>query len=332
MEPRVELPPLTKHIIVLLDIDKTLVAFRDYAPAEMITYTGGHHTWVACLRKFKETAKAQGIEVHYGIATLKKRNRTDNANLIGDIIYAQIMADQYWQLITKCSYSNHLKEFIDPKLIFFLGEKLEELSKNVKPAHLAALQNNNAPPGYPPVIVANEITYLKEEFFQCKALYAMEEARQIIEKEFGTFILKEQVYLIDDNVRICHAAIKLDYSSICVDNFVANPEAKQQEVIHKIFDLLVEQLYKVGTPRDPQTITTVNKVILNTLQTSVTVSELLAILTADLPNQLIKPGFFKAAPDEKNSNLASDQSQNDEKSDKTSSSSLSYGSSSSGTG
>ena len=270
---------ITKDVIVLLDIDKTLIVYKDYTLSEQIIYTGGLEHWKEGLRHFKATAEKAGVRVHYGLATFKPKSLLPE--LTGDIIYGRLMKDLNWANYSKCNYSNNdIKEFIHPKLIFFLGEKLKDLATHITEAHKQELLIDRRPPAFKPTMTAADTIYFSEEFYQCKARYAMAEAAKVIEAEFKTTVPAHHVYLIDDVPEVCHGCTQLGYSSICVHTLAQAPEDHQQQVIKLIFyNLLIEQVTHDGTPKDVHdNLMAANKVVLDILQTPKDVSKTLRIL------------------------------------------------------
>jgi hypothetical protein len=316
------LPPITGHFIVYLDIDRTLIFEQSYKLSEMITYTADYTTWVEALTKFKRYARTQGFMVHYGIATLKKRRIMEQENLIGDSIYGQIMGDPDWNLYTKCSYSNNLRQLINPKLIFLLGENLEELSKNVTEEHRQALIEGDAA-DFPSVVCASEKYYLLFDFFQCKANYAMEVGRKIIEKEYNTTVPQQHVVLIDDSTLICEAAVQRNFTSYCVHNIQDANKATQVQIIKLLFeDFLPNQLNEAHSPRSVQNIfTEANKTILSILNPKLSPREakakdIISTLSQNLPGHPEHLKFFKPKTPEHKPD--SDKKRNDEVLDTTS--------------
>jgi hypothetical protein len=277
-------PIITKDIIVLLDIDKTLVVYKEYTPSEQLMYTGGHATWKDSLAYFKSAAAKAGVRVHYGLATFKPKSFTPN--LTGDVIYGRLMADQDWIKHTGCHYSNNdISEFINPKLIFFLGERLKELSTHITDIHKNELLIDARPPAYKPTIVAGDTIYFADEFYQCKAIYAMAKAVKVIEAEYHTTVPTHNVYLIDDVPEVCHGCTQLGYSSICVHTIAKASEHHQQQVINLIFrNLLLDQVTREGTPKDVHdNLMAANKAVLEILQTPKGVIKTLKILEDEEP-------------------------------------------------
>jgi hypothetical protein len=298
------LPPITGHFIVFLDIDKTLVFSRTYGAAEMITYTADYQTWVSALTKFQFFARTQGFLVHYGIATLKKRRVMEQTALIGDNIYGQIMGDPAWNLHTKCSYSNSLRKLISPKLVFLLGEQLENLSKNVTDEHRQALIEGSAA-DFPSVVCAGDKYYLLHDFFQCKAVNAMEVGRKLIEQEYKITIPQQQVVLIDDSTLICEAALQRNFTSYCVHNIQEAAKPTQIKIINLIFEeFLPNQLNEVHSPRTVQHVfQDANRTILSILNPNPALrgadaKEIISTLEQNLPGHTDSKQlkFFKPKP------------------------------------
>jgi hypothetical protein len=260
------LPPITAHFIIFLDLDKTLVYSRTYNFAELITYNGDYNTWRDALTRFRDYALTEGIMIHYGIATLRKRKTMENPELIGDVIYGQIMGDPSWRLFTKCSYANDLSKLIDSNLVFFLGETLEQLSNNVTDAHKQALTEGSKT-DYPSAVCVGDKYYLLHEFYQCKAINALEVGRQYIQKKYNILVPRQQVILIDNSPNICLSTMQRGFNSICVHHLQDAEKALQVRIIKLIFEeLLVNQLSEVHSPKAVSvTLEEANKAILTIL-------------------------------------------------------------------
>ncbi|MEO8401697.1 MAG: hypothetical protein ABI597_07865 [Gammaproteobacteria bacterium] len=92
----------TRHIILLLDIDDTLIDFDSSTTVDTVYWNGiNSDSWKIYLNTLKKLAKEKGIEIHYGIATYKKAP--------GDLISGVVL--------------KQLEDVLDPKLIFFTGNQ-----------------------------------------------------------------------------------------------------------------------------------------------------------------------------------------------------------------
>lgn len=91
-----------RHVILLLDIDDTLIDFESSPSAKEIYWNGVNPSiWKTYLNTLKKTAHAKGIHLHYGIATFKPSRE--------DVLAAAVIEE--------------LNDILDPNLIFFTAGK-----------------------------------------------------------------------------------------------------------------------------------------------------------------------------------------------------------------
>jgi hypothetical protein len=217
-----------RHLCILLDVDDTLVSYKDeYAHGEKIIFTGGRALWYNNLRALKQAAAKYGVEIHYGIATAKHEFKNldhKNQNLKGDIITGQILENPAWDKLHGVSSENQgLRDLIDPNLVYYLGEKIDEMAKS-----------KSFPAAY------------------CKALHALELARQYLEKTYHTEVKKRDVGLLDDRTEITRTALWYGYNAICVYTMAKSPLQEQTKIINTLFNKLLRE--KLHTSENIETL------------------------------------------------------------------------------
>ncbi len=207
-----------RHVIVLLDIDNTLIKYNASCPKynpylnkceRTVTWNGGsHEVWANHLETLQKTALEHNLCLHFGIATYKPEYVDDakkTQGLRGDYLSAAILEDEKY--ITHLEYcdvqgleTNHgLKKYIDPNLVYFTGS-------------------------------------------QSKTTYAIEPAIKHITDKYCTFSNFIDAFLMDDLQSTCDEVEKNGHHGICVSNLAELTLYEQKERISQAFQQIYSKL------------------------------------------------------------------------------------------
>jgi hypothetical protein len=265
-----------EHIIILLDVDDTLVNFEKCDQyTNTITYTGSRQVWFNNLKVFKEKAATQNRIVHYGIATSKLEYLTPyfkTNHMPGDYITTHILGGSFLGGVGvfKTPKENSLQELLDPELIYFVKEHLVQIelarTAEVEPllAKRDAMQKNNiilfkALTDITKEIEAVELKY-QIQYDQVKTVHALELARLRVQEATQTIIPKNHAVLIDNVESICLQTAMLDYHSLCItDAFSKSHPTTQVNVINNIFQNLLVTHFLVNSKAEIKTLATMQK-------------------------------------------------------------------------